>query len=260
LRVGFGFQPRGIDVTAIGPLGIRFRQALRPRAPGAETGWYQAQLPDTGGPALALMCGYGRLLVPLVESGRGIHGVDISAAAVGACEAALAEAGSAAAIFRQDVARMNLPLRYGCAFAADGAFQRLADPSAAAQALERIRAHLVEPGRLILDCHAPPLSLQRQGAPLVEVRAVTLPDATQIVLRSETTCWPDARMVRSDRRYALRRGAQRLAEEHETLATTWYPPEELLALVEAAGFLDVAVAPSPRDDPDVQPFVVTARL
>ena len=243
-----------------GPLGTRFRQALRPRAPANESGWYQAQIPDAGGPALALLCGYGRLLVPLAAGGRKLHGVDASVAAVEACEAALVEAGAAAAIFRQDVAQMNLPLRYGCAFAADGAFQRLTEPAATALALERTRAHLVEPGRLILDCHAPPLSLQRQGAPLVEVRTVTLPDATQIVLRSETTCWPDARMVRSDCRYSLRRGAQRLAEEHETQAMTWYEPDELVALVEAAGYLDVTVAPSPREDPDTQPFVVIARL
>ncbi len=247
-------------MNVIGPLGTRFRQALQPRAPATEIDWYQAQLPDAGGPALALFCGYGRLLVPLAAAGRNIHGIDASAAAVEACEAALADAGAAAAIFRQDVAQMNLPLRYGCAFAADGAFQRLTEPAATALALERARAHLVAPGRLILDCHAPPLSLQRQGAPLVEVRSVTLPDATQIVLRSETTCWPDARMVRSDRRYALRRGAQRLAEEHETRAMTWYEPDELAALVEAAGFLDVAVAPSPRVDAETQPFVVTARL
>ncbi len=247
-------------MKVIGPLGTRFRQALHPRAPATEIDWYQAQLPDAGGPALALMCGYGRLLVPLAASGRSIHGIDASAAAVDVCEAALAEAGTVAAIFRQDVVQMNLPLRYGCAFAANGAFQRLTEPAATALALERIRAHLVAPGHLVLDCHAPPQSLQRQGAPLVEVSSVTLPDASQIVLRSETTCWPDARMVRSERRYALRCGAQRLAEEHETLAMTWYQPDELVALVEAAGFLDTAVAPSPRDDAQLQPFVVTARL
>ncbi len=206
------------------------------------------------------MCGYGRLLVPLATRGRSVHGVDASVAAVSVCETRLQQAGIKPVIFRQDIAQMNLPLRYGCAFAADGAFQYLTDSAAAAMALERIRAHLVAPGRLILDCHAPAQSLQRQGAPWVEVRSVQLPDGTQIVLRSETTCWPDARMLRSESRYTLRRGAQRLAEEHATLTMTWYTPAELATLVEAAGFLDVAIAESPRDDPDTQPFVVAARL
>ncbi len=243
-----------------GPLSTLFHDADRPRASDAELAWYLERIPADAGLALELMCGSGHLLVPLVVHERKVHGVDLSAPRLARCEARLSQELVTAPLFRQNVAQMNLPFRYGCVFVAGGAFQLITDPAAAASTLERIRAHLVEPGLLILDCYVPAESVQRLGAPLVEVRTVKLADGTQVALRSETTYWAEARLSRAENRYAHRRGAQRLAEEHETVTVTWYPPDEMAALVRDAGFRDIAVAPSPRDEQEAQTFCVTARL
>ena len=176
------------------------------------------------------------------------------------CEDMLGADGLAAPTFRQDIVQMNLPLRYGCAFVAGGAFQLITDPAAVAAALERIRAHLVDPGILYIECRTPAAATQRLGAPLVEVRTVKLADGTQIGLRSETTWWADARLARAENRYAHRRGAQRLAEEHETVTMTWYAQDEIAELVRAAGFREVEIEPAPSDDDEGESFTVTARV
>lgn len=229
-------------MNAFGPLSALFRDADRSVAPEAEVDWYAGRMP---GDVLALdvMCGYGRLLAPLVARGRKVHGVDASAAMLARCEEKLAAAGAGAPTFRQDVAQMNLPFRYGCAFVAGEAFQLFAEPSLAAAALERIRAHLVDPGLLFVDCRVPPLAVQRLGAPLVEVRTVRLADGAQIALRSETTWSADARLARAANRYAHRRGAQRLAEERERIAWTWYPADECRDVLLAAGYRHVEIGP-----------------
>ncbi len=245
---------------AFGPLSTLFHDAEQPRASDAEIAWYLDRIPADAGLVLEPMCGSGRLLVPLVVRERKVHGVDLSAAMLASCEARLAREILTAALFRQDVTQMNVPFRYGCAYISGGSFQLITDPAAAKGTLERVRAHLVAPGLLILDCHAPSESLQRLGAALVEVRTVKLVDGTQITLRSETTFWADARLSRAELRYAHRRGSQRLAEEHETVTFTWYPPDELAALVGDAGFRDVEIVPSARDEQDRQTFCVTARL
>lgn len=206
------------------------------------------------------MCGSGRVLVPLAARGHKMHGVDLSAARLAQCEARLAARQLTAPLFRQDVTQMNLPFRYGCALVAGAAFQFVTDPAAALGALGRVRAHLVAPGTLLIDAEVPAASVQRLGAPLVEVRTARLADGSQIALRSETTWWADARLVRADHRYAHRMGAQRLAEEHETVTRVWYPPEELAALVREAGFEDVRLGASPRPDNDVEAFTIEARL
>ena len=247
-------------MTSYGQLCTLFYDADKPVAPDAEVTWYAQRLPQEAGPLLELMCGSGRLLVPLVASGLKLHGVDSSAAMLGSCEARLAARGLSSPLFRQDLAHLNLPFRYGGAFIAAGSFQLLAEPGAAMTALQRIRAHLVEPGLLLLNMFIPSNSEQRLGAPLVEVRTVQLGDGSQIALRSETTVWAETRMSRTEYRYAHRRGATRLAEEHETLTLTWYPPDDIAAMLADAGFRDVTVGDLESNDAGATTYSVSARI
>ena len=87
-----------------------------------------------------------------------------------------------------------------------------------------------------------------------------LGDGSQIALRSETTVWAETRMSRTDYRYAHRKGATRLAEEHETLTLTWYAPDDITALLADAGFRDATVSDLDRNDSGATTYSVSARL
>jgi hypothetical protein len=254
---GFDFEAPALH--SYGPLCTLFYDADKPVAPDAEVAWYAQHLPKAAGPLLELMCGSGRLLVPLAAEGFKLHGVDSSAAMLASCEARLAERAMPAPLFRQDLTQLNLPFRYCAAFVSAGSFQLITDPGAALLALQRIRAHLVDPGLLLMDMFVPSESAQRLGAPLVEVRTVRLADGSQIALRSESTVWADARMSRTEYRYAYRRGATRLAEEHETRTLTWYSPDEIAAILADSGFGDVIIGASPQSGGEATTFSVTAR-
>ena len=242
-----------------GPLCTLFYDADKPVVADGEVAWYAQSLPKDAGPLLELMCGSGRLLVPLVADGWKLHGVDASAAMLASCEARLAERKLTSPLFRQDLTLLNLPFRYSAAFVAAGSFQLITDPGAAALALQRIRAHLVDPGLLLMDMFVPSESSQRLGAPLVELERVALGDGTHITLRTESTMWAEARMWRIASRYSHRRGATLLGEENEVLSLTWYSPAEISALLAEAGFRDVAEGTSPRASDDSMHFAVTAR-
>jgi len=246
-------------LRSYGPLCTLFYDADKPVAPDAEVARYAQQLPKDAGPLLELMCGSGRLLVPLAADGFKLHGVDLSAAMLASCEARLNSRGITAPLFRQDLTLLNLPFRYSAAFVAAGSFQLLTEPGAALLALQRIHAHLVDPGLLLFDMFVPAESAQRLGAPLVEVRTVKLADGTQIALRSESTVWADTRMSRTEYRYAHRRGATRLAEEHETLTLTWYSPDDFAALLAQAGFRDATTSNVLVDEQGETTFSVSAR-
>lgn len=244
--------------AAFGPLAASFHDALHPRAPASEVDAYAALAEECGGLALDVMCGWGRVLAPLAERGLKVHGVDQSPAMLARCEEKLA--GTTPTLFRQDATQMNLPFRYAFAFVAGGAFGLVTDPAAAAALLEGIRAHLVPPGRILVDCRVPGNDRQRLAAPLVEVRMARLADGSQIVVRSETTWTPEARLARAQHRYSQRRGTERIAEEHETVRSTWYAPDEILEIVRAAGYRDVAVAAAPGSAGDGEAYAVGARL
>src|SRR5690348_8728501 len=122
-------------VAAYGTLGALFRDASHPRASDAEVAWYTARLPHNAGPILDVMAGSGRLLVPLIEAGFQVHGVDVSEAMLARCRRRLETVDAATELFRQNVAALNLPFRYAAACIAGGSFQRLSDPTAALDAL-----------------------------------------------------------------------------------------------------------------------------
>jgi len=246
--------------AAFGPLAAQFHDASNPRASGDELAIFMRRLGGDVTLGLDVMCGTGRMLIPCLEQGAKVHGVDQSSAMLARCEANLAAAGHAAPVFRQDVAQLNVPFRYGCAFIAGGALSLITDPTAAHAALERIRAHLVPPATLLVDCRIPGSAQQRLAAPLVEVTTVKLGDGSQIVRRSETTWTPEAKLMRAQHRYTHRRGTERLGEEHETIRATWYEREDIAEVVRAAGYREVAVEAWPAQMADGDAFILTARV
>jgi hypothetical protein len=246
-------------MPAYGPLCTQFYDADKPPASQPEVDWYEARLPRDAGPVLEPMCGSGRLLLPLVERGLHVHGIDASAAMLASCEARLAQAKLSTALFRQDVRALNVPFRYGAAFIAAGSFQLLPDEAAAQAALLRIRAHLIEPALLLLDLFIPSCAVQTPGAPLVEVRAVNLPDGARITLRSETLVSAEARRVSTRSRYEKRRPGGAIEREDESLAYTWYEEQAIAGLLIETGYRDVKIEPSPRASSGERAFAVRAR-
>jgi hypothetical protein len=232
-------------MAAYGELCQQFYDADKGFAGEEEVAWYAQRLPRDAGPVLEAMCGSGRLLVPLLREGFHVHGADDSAAMLAACEARLAAQGLATSLFRQDVAELNLPFRYGAAFVAAGSLQLIVDPGAMRRALERIRAHLVPPGLLLLDFGMPDIALNPPGAPLVEVRAVALDDGARITLRSETTVDAPSRQLEMRNRYERRASGSAVEREDETLSMTWLDEDDVTALLGAAGYADVAILRSP---------------
>lgn len=230
-------------MAAYGRLCALFYDADKPRAAEAEVAWYASRLPRNAGPAIELMAGSGRLLLPLLERGFHVHGVDASAAMIANCEARLRAAGAETALFRQDVAALNVPFRYTAAIVAAGSFQLLADPLAAQAALARVRAHLVDPGLLLLDLYVPAQAAHRPGAPEAHVQTVSLPDGTRIARRSEVDVDVEGKRIDIRSRYEQRNRATLLAREDETLALTWYDEGEIAALLQEAGYRDVVCGP-----------------
>ena len=254
-------KPTSLGIaTADDALRARFDDAARPAPADDEIDWYEARLPRDAGLCLDAICGSGRRLVPLVLRGFSMQGADGSAAALALAQARLAAAGREALLYKQELRTLNLPTRYAAAILDGAAFGRIADPVAARIALERLRAHLVGPGLLIVDARVPAFAQARYGAPLVEWMSVSLDDGSAIRMRSETSVDADAKLARTDARYTHRQGSRALAEAHARGAFTWYDGDELAEVLAAAGWRNVAEEPSPFavDEGEVG-YVLTAR-
>ena len=204
------------------------------------------------------MAGSGRVLVPLVEEGFRVHGVDVSEAMLASCAERLRAAGRDARLFRQNIAALNVPFRYAATFIAAGSLQLLTGQDAVREALGRIRAHLVDPAVLLLDLFVPGAALHPPGAPVAEFRNVVLPDGSQIVHRSETTCDPERRRVCIASRYERRISGHIVARDDEQVELTWYAEEEIIALLRRVGYGEVRIEPPAWPHGEGRHFAVSA--
>lgn len=205
------------------------------------------------------MCGSGRLLVPLLQRGFALHGVDNAEAMLAACEARLRAAGVEPRLYRQDLPSLNLPFRYRAAFIGAGSFQLITDPLCARLALERMRIHLLPGGTLVLDLFVPAAGAHPPGASEVEVRSVKLADGARITLRSESTVDAPSRLIEWRNRYERRApGSVVVDREDEALSLTWYARDEIDTLLREAGFAEVAIGPSWSGDADERSFAAVA--
>lgn len=242
-----------------GALRAAFETAASLRAPSAEIAWYASRLPRNAGTLLDAMTGIGRMLLPLLEAGFSVHGADASETALARCGARLSSAGRSTQLFRQSITALNLPFRYGAAFISAGAFQSLTHRAAALDALLRVRAHLIDPGLLLLDLFVPDEAAHPPGAPVVELSMLAPPDGSQIARRSETVIDVPRRRSIVHSRFEQRDRRGVLAREDDRREITWYAEDEIVALVTDAGYRDVGCEALPWRGAGARHFALSAR-
>jgi hypothetical protein len=242
-----------------GALSALFYDADSPWASDDEIAWYVARLPRDAGTVLEPMSGSGRILVPLLDAGFAVHGVDVSEAMLASCAARLASASRETQLFRQDLTALNLPFRYCAAYIAGSSFQLLTGRHAAIDALLRIRAHSIEPGLLLLDLSIPEQADHPPGAAVIEVRHAMLADGTQLACRSERVVDTQKRRIRTQTRLERRERSRIVAREDETMMMTWYDEEQISTLLADAGYRDVRIEAPATTGPNARHFAVSAR-
>lgn len=242
-----------------GPLAALFHDASSPPASTDEVAWYVERLPRDSGSVLEPMSGSGHMLVPLLGEGYAVHGVDVSEPMLASCTARLASAGRDAQLFRQDITALNLPFRYCAAYIADSSFQLLTGRHAAIDALLRLRAHLTEPGLLLLDLSIPDQAEHPPGAAIVDVRHAILADGTQLACRSERVVDRDKRRIRTQSRYERRERSRIVSREDETKLMTWYSEDQITTLLGDAGYRDIRIEAPATVAPNARHFAVSAR-
>jgi SAM-dependent methyltransferase len=242
-----------------GPLAALFHDAVNTQASDAEVAWFAARLPRGAGSVLEPMSGSGRMLLPLLDVGLSVHGVDVSEPMLASCAARLAAAGRETQLFRQDLTALNLPFRYCAAFIAGGSFQLLTGRRAAIDALLRIRAHLIEPGLLLLALSIPDQAEHPPGAAVIEVRHAMLADGTRLACRSERVVDVEVRRIRTQSRYERRDRSRIVAREDETTAMTWYDEAQIITLLGHAGFSEVRIETPATTGANARHFAVSAR-
>ena len=241
---------------------------------GPEIPYFQRHIERGGGGALDAGCGTGRLLIPFLQAGLDVDACDVSADMVALCREQAEREGLTPALYVQGLHELDLPRRYRTIVVC-GVLGVGSDREQDAEALRRLYEHLEPGGTLVLD-NEPPYASPRQWRywPREERRALPEPpeppqerrrtaDGSELALRSRIVeLDPLAQQTRLEMHAQLWRDGELQAEERHTIDLALYLTNELLLMLDRAGFRDVVLHRGyeevpPTGDDDFVVFVAT---
>lgn len=222
---------------------------------------------EMGQPALDVACGTGRLLLPYLRAGLDVDGCDVSVDMLALCREAAAREGLTPALYAQAMHELDLPRRYRTIVVCGG----LGLGSSREQdrlALRRLYEHLEPGGVLLLDNEVPYadatmwqywLKEKRPELPGPRKPAGTrrsAKDGAEYELRSRLVGFdPLAQRATLEMQALMWRDGELVADEEHVLTMMLYFKDELVLMLERAGFGGIRVCgpyndaePTPDDD------------
>ncbi|HEV8051747.1 MAG TPA: class I SAM-dependent methyltransferase [Parachlamydiaceae bacterium] len=232
--------------TSYQQLCSEFYDLLRPEASSNEVNFYSDFLKTIKGPILEAMCGSGRILIPLLEEGYQIDGVDNAVHMLSNCQKRCAAKQLNVQLFNQPLEELSLSKKYACIFIALGSFQHFADHRITAfQVLQRLHDHLLPEGSLLIDMIVPWGLIQadiQENLYSHEIRTVesqktvTSYDGAKIISKTTAKVYPDEQLALSENYYEKVVNDKTTAREKESIAFRWYHRYEMELILEKAGF------------------------
>lgn len=228
---------------------------------GDEAGFFRRLIETSGQPALDLGCGSGRLLLPYVAGGLDVDGCDYSKDMLAVCQERADREGLAVRLYAQPMHALDLPRRYrtifSCGVVGLGGERRLT-----LQAMQRCYEHLRDGGVYAFDYsprwNDPPAWLSR----LPEARHALpdtwpdsserelLADGSELEMATRTVAMDPLEDVATRQiRARLWRNGELIREEIHTQKVEDYSKNELLLMLERAGFGDIQIVGNYTDEP-----------
>ena len=215
---------------------------------------------ERGQPALDVACGTGRLLIPYLRASLDVDGCDVSEDMVARCREKAGRDGLSPTLWAEPMHELDPPRRYKTIYVC-GAFGLGSNRAQDVEALRRFHEYLEPSGTLLLDIEVPYADAGQWSNWLKEERS-SLPQAAKFRERRRASDGSElalsSRLVEFDpleQRVTLEMQAQRWregtleAEETRVLTISLYFRNELLLMLEQAGFADVEVQGDHNDKP-----------
>jgi SAM-dependent methyltransferase len=191
------------------------------------------------GPILEPMCGSGRFLIPLLERGFDIDGVDASPYMLQACREGCSRKGLKPVLHEQFLERIEMPRRYSLVIIPAGSFCLITEQSAIEEGLRRIYELMLPQSTFVLEIERLPSPLPLAGTGSWSGRWVERPDGAKIIISWLSEYNERERISRSIHRYDLCRDSELVKTEFEDFDLRFYDQAEFHDLLIAAGFRDI---------------------
>jgi len=201
--------------------------------------YYKERLADVKGRVLEVGCGSGRVLIPLLQAGLRVDGVDNSRAMLDSCEKRSKELNVHPLLVEAEMHNFSLDSQYEAIIIPGGSFQLIEGREQALAALAHIHHYLEPGGRLLLDLFLPTdfnpnyTSTKKWDTPNHEV--LVLEDKRievnlleqQFVSLLKYEKWKDGRLLQT---------------ELQRFPLSWYGYHEFELILEKAGYEEIKLS------------------
>jgi SAM-dependent methyltransferase len=161
---------------------------------------------------LELMCGTGRVSIPLLKAGVPLTCVDSSPDMLAVLHRKLAADNLSAPVHEMDVCALDLGRRFDRIILPFHAFAEIVAPDDQRRALQSIRRHLAEDGLFVCTLHNPPVRLRCVDGDLRPGTDHPMPDGGSLRVSRVESYDPSSRLVSGAQTYEVYSGDGALTE------------------------------------------------
>jgi len=199
---------------------------------------YEAEsLLASGGEIVDLMCGTGRIALPLLKAGHKLVCVDKSPQMLAVLRGKLDKEKLQAKSVEQDIRELELTRKFSLAIIPFNSFSELLTPDDHRRALRAIRSHLAQEGRLIIPMHNPYIRLPKLSPEPQQLMERSLPhgDTIKVILRGQLDT--TGRIIEGVQTYSRTNSERKLVEQREIdLVYYLFQRKEFESLAADAGY------------------------
>ena len=222
-----------------GVVAVAYDTWMPPGTPFPDDPVHAAIVRGAAGSSLELGVGNGRFLIPLVEAGLAIEGIDSSADMLDRCRRHAVARGVDVVLHRGDIAPLDLGRRFGALVCPAGSFTLVAEERRARAALASYHDHLEPGGRVALTMFVPGAD-DITGFAWRLRRTGTADDGTSYVVHEATgdDVEPQVHLV-YNRLETFDAAGALVDTVLRKMRLRWWSQDQFAAALAAAGFVDI---------------------
>jgi SAM-dependent methyltransferase len=222
--------------------------------------FWRELLKQNPGSALEVGCGTGRVLLPLLQEGYAVDGMDGSPRMIDLLNEKLGRLGLEIDARVQSMEALDMGKTYGLIFIPGFSLQMVDTRELVMQALQRFYAHLEPGGRLAVSLFFPWQELGDDEPGNWRLRKeVKRTDGTRLDCFQSTVIDTESQILIVKNRYTLlEKDGEKEREEVRDIRLLWFYPHEFHLLLEETGFQLLETYAEFRDEPinECTPYAV----
>ena len=201
--------------------------------------FWQALLKQFSGSFLEVACGTGRIMIPLLQAGLDIEGVDKSARMIDLLSEKGRKLGLEINAMNQAMETLGLGKTFSLIFIPGFSLQMIDSRDALIQALHGFHKHLEPGGRLAVSLFFPWEELEDDGPGGWRLRKkIKRADGSRLECRQSTRINTEEQSLTVKNRYTLLNPDREIVEEeHRDVKLLWFYPHEFHLLLDQSGFV-----------------------